>query len=48
MVLGKATGTAMATVTVIVKETAMATWNAIRKTKGEGNSVNQINLCFKI
>jgi hypothetical protein len=40
MVSGKATGTAMAMAMVIVKETAMATWNAIRKTKGEGNSVN--------
>jgi hypothetical protein len=40
MVLGKATGTAMSMAMVIVKETAMATWNAIRKTKGEGNSVN--------
>ncbi len=40
MVLGKATGTAMATVMVIVKETAIAPWNAIRLTKGEGNSVN--------
>ncbi len=40
MVLGKATGTAMATAMVIVKETGMVTWNAIRKTKGEGNSVN--------
>jgi hypothetical protein len=40
MVLGKATGTAMATAMVIVKETVMVTWNAIRKTKGEGDSVN--------
>jgi hypothetical protein len=40
MVLGKATGTAMATAMVIVKETVMATWNARRKTKGEGDSVN--------
>jgi hypothetical protein len=40
MVSGKATRTAMVTAMVIVKETAMATWNAIRKTKGEGNSVN--------
>ncbi len=39
-VSGKATGTAMATAMVIVKKTAMATWNAIRKTKGEGESVN--------
>jgi hypothetical protein len=48
MVSGKATGTAMATAMVIVKETAMAMWNAIRKTKGEGDSVNKINLCFSI
>ncbi len=48
MVLGKATRTAMATAIVIVKETAMAMWNAIRMTKGEGNSVNLINLCFNI
>ncbi len=40
MVLDKATGTAMATAMVIVKETAMVTWNAIRKTTGEGDSVN--------
>ena len=40
MVSGMATGTAMATAMVIVKETAMATWNAIMKTKGEGDSVN--------
>jgi hypothetical protein len=40
MILGKAAGTAMATAMVIVKETAMTTWNAIRKTKGEGDSVN--------
>jgi hypothetical protein len=40
MVLGKATGTAMAAAMVIVKETAMGTWNAIRKTKGGGDSVN--------
>ncbi len=40
MVSGKATGTAMAKAMVVVKETAMATWNAIRKTKGEGDSFN--------
>jgi hypothetical protein len=40
MVLRKATGTAMATAMVIVKETAMATLNAIKKTKGEGDSGN--------
>ncbi len=40
MVSGKATGSAMATAMVIVKETVMAMWNAIRKTKGEGNRVN--------
>ncbi len=40
MVLGKATGTAMATAMVIVKEIAMGMWNPIRKTKGEGDSVN--------
>ncbi len=35
VVLGKATGTAMAAVTVIAKTTAMATWKAIKKTKGK-------------
>ncbi len=40
MVLGKAIGTAMAMAMVIVKETAMATWNTIRRTKGEGDNVN--------
>ncbi len=39
IVSGKATGTAMATVMVIVKETVMEMRNAIRKTKGEGDSV---------
>jgi hypothetical protein len=40
VVLGKAIGTAMAAAMVIVKATAMATWKAIRKTKGGGDSVN--------
>ncbi len=39
MVSGKATGTAMVMAMVIVKETSMAMWNAIRKTKGKGDSV---------
>jgi hypothetical protein len=40
VVFGKATGTAMVSTMVIAKATAMATWKAIRKANGEGNSVN--------
>jgi hypothetical protein len=41
VVLGKATGMAMAAAMVIAKATGMATWKAIRKAQGKATVLNK-------